>query len=238
MAITARGTITGALKILGVLDPLETMKPEQADQGMEVLADLVDLLAVDSLVIYATQNLTATFAGSSATVGPAGTFATTTPRPLRINHGFYRKSGIDYLITPLQTREQYDSISQKSISTEYPQYLWYDPQVPLGTVFVWPVPAGLNDYFLNVDVLLTEFATLDTVYNVPQGYRTMLKYELARMLAPIFQVPMPADAEKVRVNAMNLIKRMNTQVPKMKTDTIQPEGRTYNILSNQFDGDT
>lgn len=236
MSITARRTISSALRILGVLDPQQTMKPEQADQGLEALNDLVDLMAVDSLLIYASTNLTASFSGASATVGPGGTFTTSTARPLRINHGFYRKSGIDYRITPLQTRAQYDDISQKSISTEYPEYLWYDPQVPLGTVFVWPVPAGLNAYFLNVDVLLTEFADLDTAYEVPQGYRTLLKYELARMLAAIFSVPMPESAERIRVNAMNLIKRNNTQVQKMETDTIQQEGRTYNILSNQFDG--
>src|SRR6266404_3027724 len=66
-------------------------------------------------------------------------------RPLRITNAFTRittqASGLDY---PMEIIDQtrYVSIGFKAISAPWPIYLWYNPTMPLGTLFFYQNPSG------------------------------------------------------------------------------------------------
>jgi hypothetical protein len=116
MTVTARYLIQSALKLLKVIDPLETMEPEDAADGLSALNDMVDAWALDSLYVLATQKVSATFSGQSATIGTGGTFNTT--RPVRINHAFFRRNDEDRELHVVDA-DHYDAIALKSLANEF-----------------------------------------------------------------------------------------------------------------------
>lgn len=215
MPVTARATIQGALKLIGVLDPAETMTPEDSDDGMLMLNDMVGAWNIERLNLFAISNVTASFAGASATIGPAMTF--NTPRPIRIESGYYRKDGIDYQLDIINDAT-YNSISMKAISTDFPEVLHYDQNSPTGLVYVYPGPSSVTTYTLQVLSQLVAFADLDTAYYLPQGYAKALKYALAIELAPLYKKEAPPTVVRVYITAMRSLKRANVDVPDLKID--------------------
>jgi len=210
MPVTARATIQGALKLIGVLDPAETMTPEDSDDGLLMLNDMVDLLNLERLNLYAITNVTASFSGVSATIGPGMTF--NTPRPIRIESAYYRKGDIDYQLD-LINDQVYNSISMKAISTDFPEVMHYDQASPTGNLYVYPVPSISTTYTLQVLTQLSAFADLDTAYGLPQGYAKALKYALAIELAPLYHKEAPVTVARVYTNVMRALKRANVDVP-------------------------
>lgn len=214
MAITARATIQGALKLIGVLDPAETMTPEDSDDGLRMLNNLVDAWNIERLNIYAVVDVTASFAGASATIGTGMTI--NTPRPIRIESAYYRRGGVDYPLDIIDDAE-YNSISMKAISTDYPEVLYYTADAPTGQVFVYPVPTSVTPYTFQVMKQLTAFADLDTAYNMAQGYAKALMYALAVELAPLYQKEALATILRIHMNSKRALKRANVVVPQLET---------------------
>jgi hypothetical protein len=230
MTVTARYLIQGALKHLKVLDPIETIEPEDAADGLDTLNDMVDAWAVDSLYVLATQKVSATFSGQSATIGIGGTF--NTALPVRINHAFFRRNDEDRELHVVDGA-RYDAIALKSLSNEFPTVLYYRRTLPLGAIAVWPVP-GLTTYFLDVAINLSEFAALDTVYDVGPGYRNALKLALAEQLAPLYEKPVGADLRRNIARAKRSLKRANLVVPTADIETPFRNGRSSDVVSGTF----
>lgn len=231
MGVTARSTIQGALQLIGVQDPNETMSAEDSDTGLTFLNNMVDAWNLERLNLYATTNVIATFSGISATIGPGMTIDTA--RPIRIESAFYRRSSIDY---PLEiiTEPEYNRIGMKNISGDYPEVMYYDAGSPTGNVYVFPVPAS-NEYHIQVLTQITEFVDLDTLYDLPQGYAKALMYALAVELAPLYQKEPSASVVRQHLNSKRNLKRANVEVPLLEThlaDNSSGPGR-INILSNR-----
>lgn len=230
MTVTARYLIQSALKLLKVIDPLETMEPEDAADGLSALNDMVDAWALDSLYVLATQKVSATFSGQSATIGTGGTFNTT--RPVRINHAFFRRNDEDRELHVVDA-DHYDAIALKSLANEFPTVLYYRRTLPLGSILVWPVP-GSTTYFLDVAIMLSEFADLDTAYEVGQGYRSALKLALVEQLAPLYSQSVGADLMKNIARAKRALKRANLVVPTATIETPFRGGRSSDVASGTF----
>lgn len=231
MSVTARSTITGAMKLLGVISPVESLAPEDAADGLVMLNNIVDAWNLESLFIYTVSETVVTFAGASATIGPAMTINVT--RPVGIDSAFYRKSGIDYPLRVIDYAE-YNAIGLKTVSSEYPEVIYYDGNSPTGNVYVWPVPSS-NEYHIQLASQLVEFATLDTVYTLPQGYRKALMYTLAPELGPMFKREASASVVHTGVNIRRILKRANAKVQAMSIPmpSNSAAGGRINILSNQ-----
>jgi len=231
MGVTARATIQGALKLIGVLDPAETMQSADSDDGLFMLNNMVDAWNLERLSIFSLTELPVTFSGASATIGPLMTV--NTPRPIRIESAFWRRSSIDYPLRVV-TDQEYSDISMKSSSGD-PEVIYYDAGSPTGSVYVWPVPAS-TDYRITVLNQLTAFADLDTLYDLPQGYAKALMYALAIELAPLYQKEASTTVARVYVNVMRTLKRANVVVPilcaPLPGNTGNDIGR-INILNNQ-----
>ena len=118
MGITARELISDALGDIGVLDPMETMTAEQAQQGLRTLQRIIDSLNSQRLFVFAVRDVVSSFAGASASVGPGQTV--NTAHPLRLENGcYFVRSGLSYPL-PVWTREQYNAVILKGLSGEYP----------------------------------------------------------------------------------------------------------------------
>lgn len=229
--VTARYLIEGALKDLKVLDPLETLSGEDAEDGLDKLNDMVDAWSIEKLYVMATQKVSATFSGATATIGSGGTF-NVAQAPLRINHAFFRRGDEDRELDVVDAIS-YDRIALKSLSDEFPTVMYYERTVPLGTIKVWPAP-GSTTYFLDVDVNLSEFAALDTQYTVGRGYRSALRAALAEQMATLYEQPITADLARNIKRAKRMLKRSNLVVPVLQIESPLTGGRHADVVSGTF----
>lgn len=229
---TARQLLTGALKSIGVLDPVEAISPEDAVDGLEVLNDFVDACNNDRLYIFTTSEVVSSFAGMTATIGPG--MVIDTPRPIGIESAFYRIGGIDYPLSIVE-KPRYDAIPLKTTPTGFPDLLYYDGGMPTGTVFLYPVAQGLTEYHITVLQQLTAFADLDTDYALPQGYRRMLRYSIAEEMASMHGREPSATVLRIAQNSRRAIRRAQDSAPLMFLDSaIEGSGSgRFNILSGR-----
>ena len=135
-------------------------------------------------------------------------------RPLRVLDSYTRingsQSALDYPIV-VTSRERYNDIGFKAIDAPWPVVMWYNPTMPLGQLSFYQAPSGGGELHLFTDVLLTNFQLLTTDVRMPQGYSRMLKWVLAKELAPQFGKSWSAENEMNMKDALMKVRQLNKQ---------------------------
>lgn len=175
---TAASLINRAYALIGVLGEGETLTGEQSSSGLEALNAMLDEWRLERLMCYALQREVFNLVGGQAsyTIGSAGNFNTT--RPVSITGAFVRDNNIDYQIDVVGP-ETYRLIPDKATSTNYPEMLYYEANMPLGIVYFWPVPSSALSIYLETRRVITEFATTSTDLDLAPGYENAIIYNLA-----------------------------------------------------------
>jgi len=129
-------------------------------------------------------------------------------------------------------------VHQKGLTSTYPTAIYYDhnwvataPPVPpppatapplalygLGRVYLWPIPTGLCQLVLYTPVALQEFATLDTDYLFPPGYRRFIRTNLAQEVASEYGKTLTSDQVMAARTAKAAIKRGNVRPVESRVD--------------------
>ncbi|MDX1811033.1 MAG: hypothetical protein R3240_03740 [Gammaproteobacteria bacterium] len=234
---TASDIITRAYRILGELGTGEALTATQASDGLEALNALLDSLSIDVGMIYQIRqdSLTWPTNTTSRTIGPSGDFAV--HRPAKILEGTYFEdaNSISYVPEIARNREVYDAIPDKTITSSYPELVFYDPSVSEATIYVYPVPDQALTLHLNSYQPLTVFDTLTETFLLPPGYRRMLAYSLAEELEAEVGLLMPPGARKIASDAKKLVKRNNNRSIYSSTDAfsaLHGQGRS-DIVAGQ-----
>jgi len=232
---TARGLITRSLRLIHVLDSGESPSAGEANDALEALNTMLDTWSVPGLYIYALKSEALTWAGAAAsrTIGASGDLNTT--RPTRIERSTYATvDSNDYGIEVLRDRSSYTQMIDKDVSGSIPQYLYYEPTHPLGVLYVYPVPASSWTLNLDTQEQLDQFATLDTSFAYPPGYRELMDYSLAIRLAPEFGVAVPPEVAAIEMRARTAVRRLNKKTHYAQVETAWiGAGSTYDVYSDQ-----
>ena len=241
VSLTALGTITSALRVLGVVRPGETLSGPKAADALGIANAFLDSLATEHLTIPALTRDVFDLIASQQTyrIGPSATW--NIPRPERIDGaGLILNASTPAVEIPLGilTDEAYRAISIKTLTSLLPTALWYNPTITdgWGTVFLWPNPTdATNDIALYTQTALAQFANLTTVYLMAPGYARMLRYNLALELAPDFGVDVPAVVAMHAAQSMAAIKRVNMRAVDLPVDPAFATNRRafYNIQSGE-----
>lgn len=209
--VTANNIIERAYRILGDLGTGEAMTASQANDGLEALNAMLDSFSIERLMIYQVRQESLTWPANtvSQTIGSGGDFDT--HRPDRIEDGTYFEdaNNIAYEVKVIRNREVYDRIYDKTVTSSYPELLFYDTSVTLGTLYVYPIPASSLTLKLNSWQPLTVFDSLAEVHNLPPGYRRMLAYNLARELEPETGLVLSQTALRIAAQSKGIVKRQN-----------------------------
>jgi hypothetical protein len=204
MAETALNIITSAMRKAGILTKNESPSSDEANDGLEMLNDLLASNANDGLFVYARtlENFTLSGGVSDYTIGIGGTF--NTERPVYIASAYVRIGTIDY---PLQviTDTDYADIDIKSLGS-IPYWINYTYGYPLGTLKLYPVPSAGWSLYLLSEKQISEF-TLNQTVSLPPGWARYLKNQLAIELAPEYGQQVPAETVEIASKAMAAIKR-------------------------------
>lgn len=231
---TARDLISRSLRLIHVLDPGEVPTADEAEDALEALNDMIDSMSIPGLYIYATREDAVTWPANteSRTIGASGDFSIT--RPTRIEDSSYLTvSSNDYPLRILRDRAAYSAIIDKDTASSIPGWLYYEPLHPLGTLYLWPVPDASITISLHSQEQLDQFATLDTTFAYPPGYRELLVSSLCLRLAPEFGVAVPPEVALMANRATRTIKRMNAKAVNAYLEpSLFGAGPTWSVYSD------
>lgn len=230
--ITANDIIEAAALKLGAKMTGESLTASEAEDSLNILNSMIDSMTTDGTLIFKVQQEALSWASGNATrtIGDGGDFDTT--RPLRIENGtFFRDGSIDYTVEIIRDRATYDSLSSKTDTSTYPEFLYYEPGSPLGKLYAYPVPSSTISLYLNTWAPLQNFPTLTEVLSLPPGYRWFLEHNLAVALQPVFSLPVPASVEREAEKSRRRIERMNHRpiTSRLEAPYIAGSGRKSDI---------
>jgi hypothetical protein len=232
---TAHDIIKRSFRMLKVIEAGEAPQASESQDALTVLNNMIQSWNNERLMLHkmTQESETLTANQGTYTIGTGGDF--NTDRPIRFESVFIRDSNNNDYQLQVINDQQYGKITIKSTESNYPRYLYYRPNYPLGQINLWPVPDAAYTLFMNVWSQIGTFAALTTSVSLPDGYQRCLEYNLAVELAPEYQIPSTfALIQQQAIASKSNLKTVNTiEVPVRVSDTsfIGRRGRYYNINS-------
>jgi hypothetical protein len=212
---TAGDQIEGALRLIGVIGEGETPSGSMASTCLRAFNQMLDSWSVSRLTVYSTQDQALTWTAGTATrtLGPSGNLVGL--RPVRLLPDTYYTIGDQSYPVQIISREEYNGLTDKTVSSSIPTHLVVDYDVPDATLTLYPVPSqNLSFHFISVTEL-TQPATYATTLVVPPGYLRAFKYNLACELASEFGVEPRATVARIASTSLKAIKRANVRAEDM-----------------------
>ena len=228
---TVRQLLERALKRIEVYEVGQTTDSSDIQNALEVFQDLIAEHAGSLFIPYYVQeSLSMVASQASYTIGENGTPDLDTQRPEQIIGAFVREGTYDYPLRIIQ-EQGYRLILSKDTESSRPEYLYYNPTAPNGTIYLYSTPTTTDSLYIVSLKTLTEPTTLTQNVlddlSIPRNYHNHLSYMLAVELAPEYGLtPNPIIIAKADM-ALSDIKAINL------ARTIQPAGID---LANQNTG--
>lgn len=226
---TAQNLIDRSLRLIGAIASGEDPTADETADALEALNGLIDSWRNERLIVWSIASVTKTLTAGDGTYTIGSGADINTTRPVRIDGAYVTNSGIDYPIEVI-TEAAYRSIADKTTQSDYPQFVYYDPAVASGTIYLWPVPSAANVLTLAVWAPISTLATAGTTVTLPPGYERALAANLAVEIAPEFQKTASQEVAKMARESLAAIKKSNIRPFSAKME--MATGRRYDIVSD------
>lgn len=181
----------------------------------------------------------------SYSFGPGADFDTgpDSMRPSKISSAFTRQqfqatNPIDYQLEILQSKEDYNQITLKSLVAGPGEAIFLDSDWPWSYVYIWPIPqANIYEIFVTVyEQIPFEYANLSTIIVLPFEYYNAILYNLAIRLRPKYRLgTYPGDSlPGMARDSLAVVRGNANQIMKLRMpEGIRRRGGTYNIFSDR-----
>ena len=194
---TARQIITSALTYhLNRLSPGEVLDADLGSLCLGALNDIVDEWNGSVSLLWQTTLSAAVVTGTTGTLGTTWTDISSGHDVLGAT---YNNGSGDFLIAQLTMAQYHEEVRIKTLATGFPRY-W--AQDGASTIYFYPAPTG-QSITLRSRRSMSDFADLDTVYVMPQGYRAALAAVLAEKMGPSVVGAIPPSVAKAAASARN-----------------------------------
>ena len=206
---TVQTLIDRSLRLLGVIASGDSPSTEETADSLIALNAMLESWRTNRLIVYGftEETLTMVVGDSSYTIGPSGDLDTT--RPLDIQHGFMRIGDTDYPVKFVDKR-RFDSIQDKTVTSDLVEMAYYNPSMTTGTLSVWPVPSVANVLHLTMWTPIDSFSAASDSVSLPPGYERAIAYNLAIESAPEFGREPSATVHRIASESLANIKRVNS----------------------------
>lgn len=209
---TVREIIQDALIEIGALSASDALSAEDAAYGLRALNRMIGLWNTDELMVY-TVNRTAfsLIAGQqSYTLGTGGDFNMSRPVHIQAVSVLLNSGTLEVPIDIINDQE-WQETSVKSTPSTFPTKVWITGNMPLNSLYFWPVPQSAS-----VQVVLYTWGRTDAFTDLsdsvvfPQGYEEALVTNLAVALASSYGVSVNPTLQvrcaesKSRVQSINI----------------------------------
>lgn len=239
--ITAGDICSKAAQMMGAYDAMTPLSAADGSLLLDLLNSLLDEWSNYTLACFEVLEQTGLLipGQGSYTIGPGGDFNMTRPLKILTDPGtayVMDDNGNRYYmsVVPRDRWNLFGNVSS-TITSDFPQALFYDPQFPLGIINVTPFPT--NGYTMAWDSMLqlSEFSTLATLVNLPPGYNIALFSNLAVLAKPFFldgqmDPAIPATASRT----LGAIKRTNQRelVAIYDSEIVSKSNVGYNVYTD------
>lgn len=214
---TASDLIADALQRIQVYAPGEWVQEADLARGLSSLNQLMDQWSNMSLACFAILEQSAPLVVGQASyqigIG-APDFNMVRPLSILTDPGtayVQDGNGNNY---PMEVvpRDKWNLYSNRSssITSNFPNVMFYDPQFPFGVINVLPYPSIAYTMFWDSMAQLSDFATLSAPMSFPPGYELAISTNLALLLAPYYPTAVvPPLLVKQAMDSLGNIKRTN-----------------------------
>ena len=237
MATTAADQINGALRLIGMLAEGEVPSAATSQDALTALNQMIDSWNTERLSVFSTIDQIFNWPPGtrSRTLGPTGDFVG--ERPIQLDDSTYFRdasTNVSYGIKFIN-QDQYNNIAVKTVTSTYPQIIWYNATYPDIDIYLYPVPSRVLEFhFVSVQPLSAP-ATLDTDLTFPPGYLRAFRYNLACELAPEFGVEPSAQVRRIAMYSKRDLKRINNPDDVMAMPAALMVNRPrFNIYTGNF----
>lgn len=243
---TVGDLVAFAAKLSGKLAMGQSLPADDATDGWAMLQMMLQQWQRKRWHVYRIISLSLPCTGAQYyTIGPGGQFdtGTGTSRPPKIESGFLRQASVagepvDYPFGILNSRQDYDRIRLKSLST-IASVVWLDPAWPLGLVYPWPIPDSSYSLSLSVLVSLPQvFSTMSEVLSLPPEYFWALVSNLAMLMRSRWGImTFPGDTLPGQAkSSLEVLRKANVAISRldMPGDLNFSRSSAYNIFSDSF----
>lgn len=194
-------------------------------------------------LVYHLINVSCTMTGAqSYTLGPGMDFDT--PRIDSIESAFMRQlyptnglaQQIDYPLTIIRAREDYDRITLKAMQASPSWAVFYDSGWPTGTVYPLPVPNSNYALHLSLKAILQNVGSVSETLNLPPEYEQAVWSNLVVMLCAAYKLPLDPGMRGIAKASLETLRTSNAQIPTLKlpnTVKSRPRGG-YSIWSDSY----
>jgi len=218
--------IRRSLRLTKVLASGETPDAAMQADALEALNDMLDAWRSESLMVHSLRTESFALTGAASyTIGTGGTFNTS--RPVKIEAAYWRDGDIDYPIR-IAPALSFAGIADKTTES-HPDWLYYEPASPLGTIFLHPIPTT-GTLKLVTWTPLAQVTSVAADVELPPGYREAITYQLAMRIGPEYGMPVAPEIAAIGAAAKKDIKRTNFRTPIMSTGLTT--GRRYDIRAD------
>ena len=243
---TANDIIRAAMRLIQVSAVDTDLTAQELQDGLESLNRMLDSWSADELTLYQVirESFPLVSGQNPYTIGYGGDFNTS--RPMKIVDAYLTLNNgsipVDY---PMQVLgyDDYNAIRLKTLSTNFPNYLYVQPSFPLSQIYIYPIfspndPSTQGPAYIT----LTSWKPFDIIVDptakmsFPPGYWEAIVFNLAVRIAEEYQFDMRPTTVQLAVNAMKRIKRLNQRTVTLQTDValMNTSQLRYNIYSDGF----
>jgi hypothetical protein len=245
MPTTPRQICTDSLHEIGVLAVGDAMSSALGVFALGKLTRLLNNWNADRRAVWATAFLEFTLTPnlSPHTIGPTSATFAADQRPVSIEGAYLiLNTSTPNVNLPITVRDQDWWLAQSvpDLTSTIPTDLYYQPDVPNGKLYFWPVPTVAYGVGLMARVLVDDSITLDTSLTFPPGYADAITLTLAESIATSFGRDVPPALEMSALRARSRIFANNDTTPRLQTADYGMDGGVsghradFNWLSGQI----
>lgn len=207
---TTKQLIDGALRTIGVLASGEQAKPSEAQDALQYAKQMLDSWSNEGLLVPALTHESFTLSSKRTyTIGPGGDFDTV--RPTTIENVRIRDAGNLETPVSIASLNLWANISLKDTVVNTPDYVYYEPEYPLGRLEFSCIPTAGDSLKLVTTKPITELPALTESVQFPPGYDKAIRLGLAIELAPEYGVDVSQVVAAGFRQAIMVLKRTNSK---------------------------
>ena len=212
---TTNELIINSLYLIGELGVGEAADSFMLSSGLELLNELIDKFASDSIFIPYLDELSFTMVAEQAsyTISDMVTADVSSNRIVDLSFANYSVPSADQgIIFPLQiiSKAQYYGVTRLLPLNTRPGFIFLDKQATESIVTLYPAPDQDYPCLLGVKVMINELTANEDLTELPPFYYGFLKYCLARKFISYYpSANWPDTAEQEYQDYLNIIKSAN-----------------------------
>lgn len=245
MLTTPAEVVRLALRGAGILGVGQSALPEDYSDAFDLLNGMVSAWNRRRWLVFHLLDISCVTTGAvSYTIGPGCDLETAAlaGRVDRLESAFFRQTltappnQVDFPMEVLESREDYNLIRLKKLTSTLPRWIFLDSDWPTGIVYPWPIAAaGVGEIHVTVKQAIGGFTSFTQDLDLPPEYREALWSNLALRLNAAYPGSWISEQTmRIAQSSLEAIRGANVQIPRLRMPRFLANKSRYDAFSDSF----